>query len=226
MYKKITKKIAFLIILISPGLIHAQVDVGIKGGYGFNQYYFNTNFSQVFLPVINGGLLFQYVKDRKAGIQTSVEFTQKGWDEQTIEAGSMQFKMDFVQFNFLSLFKLNKKKENGIFVKFGPYIAYSFAGDYYEKGTGNSLTFNYDSLASSYKKLDYGIRGGVSYKFAFSSGSLQLEVLYAQGLFNMLERDPANIFQTMNQSLFINLAYTFTISRNKKKEKVKNGDGK
>lgn len=219
--KRIVGSVALTAILVFPILVRAQFDIGIKGGYGYNRYYFQKEVAQVFLPVVNGGILFQYLNHKKLGIQSSIEFTQKGWDEETIELGHAIFKMDFVQFNFLTLFKFSSKKENGLFIKFGPYVAYSFNNEYSESGNVDSLTLNYDSL-TTYKKFDYGLRLGLSYKYQLNSGSLQLEMLYAQGLFNILERDPADIFQSINQSLFINLAYTFSLGRKEKIKKTQN----
>ena len=220
--KRIIRVIALTLILVLPVEIYSQIDIGIKGGYGYSRYFFQSEITQGFLPVYNGGVLFQYLNDKKLGIQSSIEFTQKGWDEITINEGHAKFKMDFVQLEFLSLFKLSSKKENGLFLKFGPYFAYSFNSEYSESGNTDTLTLDYDSLLTSYNKIDYGLRFGVSYKLKLQNGGLQLELLYAQGLYNILERDPAGIFQSINQSLFINLAYTFTLGRRENKKKKAN----
>ena len=220
--KRIIRVIALSLILVLPVEIYSQIDIGIKGGYGYSRYFFQSEITQGFLPVLNGGILFQYLDNKKLGIQSSIEFTQKGWDEITVDQGNAKFKMDFVQFEALSLFKLSRKKENGLFFKFGPYFAYSFNSEYSESGNTDTLTLNYDSLLTSYNKIDYGLKIGVSYKLQVQNGSLQLELLYAQGLYNILERDPAGIFQSINQSLFINLAYTFTLGRRENKRKKAN----
>ena len=217
--KRIIRAVALAIILVLPVKICSQIDIGIKGGYGYSRYFFQSEITQGFLPVYNGGVLFQYLNNKKLGIQTSIEFTQKGWDEITVDLGHAQYKMDFVQLDFLSLFKLNSKKENGLFLKFGPYLAYSFNAEFTESGNVDTLTLNYDSLLTNYSKLDYGLRFGISYKLKLKNGSLQLELLYAQGLYHILERDPAGIFQSISQSLFINLAYTFTLGRRETKKK-------
>jgi len=217
--KRIIRVVALALVLVLPVEIYSQIDIGIKGGYGYNRYFFQKEMTQGFLPVYNGGILFQYLNDKKLGIQSSIEFTQKGWDEITVNKGHAKFKMDFVQLDFLSLFKLSSKKENGLFLKFGPYFAYSFNSEFTESGNTDTLTLNYDSLLTNYSKIDYGLRLGVSYKLRLKNGSLELELLYAQGLYNILERDPAGIFQSINQSLFINLAYTFTLGRRETKKK-------
>ncbi|MEN8118867.1 MAG: porin family protein [Bacteroidota bacterium] len=217
--KKIISAVVLSVILVLPVKVCSQIDIGIKGGYGYNRYFIQKEITQGFLPVYNGGILFQYLNDKKLGVQSSVEFTQKGWDEITVEQGHAKFKMDFVQFEFLSLFKFSSKKENGLFLKFGPYFGYSFNSEYTESGNMDTLTLNYDYLLTHYNKIDYGLRLGISYKFILKNGSLQLELLYAQGLLNILERDPAGIIQSINQSLFINLAYTFTFGRKENKKK-------
>ncbi len=220
--KLLFKTTLFIFILLLPFATKAQFDVGIKGGYGYNRYFFQKNyFEQGFLPVYNGGILFQYLNDRKLGVQSSIEITQKGWEEITIDNGHAQFKMDFVQFDFLALIKFSSKKENGLFIKFGPYAAYSYNSQFTETGNTDSAYFNYDSLQYFYYNLDYGVKIGLSYKIKIKSGSIQLEMLYAQGLYNVFERDATTIFQSINQSLFINLAYTFTLGGNENKTKRK-----
>lgn len=217
--KRIISSVVLAVILVLPVKIYSQIDIGLKGGYGYNRYFFQKEITQGFLPVFNGGILFQYLDNKKLGIQSSVEFTQKGWDEITVDQGNAKFKMDFVQFEALSLFKFSRKKENGLFLKFGPYFGYSFKSQLTESGNTDTLALNYDTLLTGYNKIDYGLRLGVSYKFKLKNGSLQLELLYAQGLYNILKRDPGGIFQSINQSLFINLAYTYTLRRKENKKK-------
>jgi len=218
--KSITNTFFLVLFIFSSSATKAQFDIGIKGGYGYNRYIFQKSyFKQGFLPIYNGGIMVQYLNNQKLGVQSSVEITQKGWEEITTDESSSQFKMDYVQLNFLSLIKFSSKKENGLFIKFGPYFAYSYNSSYTVSGSSDSLYFNYDSLTTSYNKLDYGLRVGLSYKFKIKHNSIQLEVLYAQGLYNILERDASTIFQSLNQSLFINIAYTFTLTR--KEERVK-----
>ena len=109
--------------------------------------------------------------------------------------------------------KLSVKKENGFFIKFGPYMGYSTSSSFNTSGNTDTLAFNYDSLSVNYKKLDYGIKIGLSYKIKIKSNSLQIEMLYTQGLFNIIDRDPVNFIQSMNQNLSINLAYTFSMGQ-------------
>jgi len=221
--KRIVRQVILTAVLFFPVLINAQFDIGIKGGYGYSRYFFQKDIiNQNFLPVYNGGILFQYLNNKKLGIQSSIEFTQKGWYEETEELDYAKFKMDFLQFDFLSLFKFSSKKESGLFIKFGPYIAYSFSSQYNYLGDVDNLALNYDSLSTAYKKLDYGLKIGLSYKIKLKNGSLQLEMLYAQGLSHILERDVAGIFQSINQSLFINFAYTYTFGRKEETVKMEN----
>ena len=221
--KYIFKTILFSLILLSSMQLKAQSDIGLYGGYGYSRYYFQKSnyFEQGIFPFYNAGIIFQYLDDKKLGIQTSVEMTQKGWVENTKENGSLLFKMNFAQLNFLSLFKLNTKKEHGLFIKAGPYLAYSYNSEYTKTGNTDSLYFDYDSIQNTYNTLDYGFLAGLSYKFIVGNGSVQIEAIYGQSLKNILERDVNTIFQSLNQTLFINFAYTYTLSRNKKKVKKK-----
>ena len=215
---RIITTIAILLWLIP---LHAQIELGVKGGYGYNRYFFAKDVKQDFLPTYNGGLLFQYLNDKKIGVQSSIDYAQQGWIEKSESGGSANFKMDFVQFNLLSLIKFSMKKENGLFIKFGPYFGYSTNSSISTSGNTDTLAFNYDSLAVNYKKIDYGIKLGLSYKIKIKSNSFQIEMLFAQGLFNIIDKDPSNFIQSINQNLTFNLAYTFAFGKKGKKEKIK-----
>lgn len=201
-------------------MLHAQIELGIKGGLGYNQYFFQKNMKQNFLPVYNGGLLFQYLNDKKLGVQTSVDYVQQGWIEKSSSGGLASFEMDFIQCNLLSLIKFSAKKENGLFIKFGPYVGYSINSSTSKSGNTDTLAIDYDSLLVNYKKLDYGLKLGLSYKIKIKSNSLQVEMLFTQGLFNIIDRDPINFIQSINQNLTINIAYTFLLGKKNKKEQA------
>ena len=209
-----------LIVWFSPSILKAQVELGLKGGYGYNRYFFQKKMKQEFLPVYNGGILFQYLNDKKIGIQSSIDYAQQGWIEKSESEGTANFKMDFVQFNLLSLIKFSIKKEKGLFIKFGPYVGYSISNSYSIKGNTDTLAFDYDSLEVNYKKLDYGVKLGLSYKIKMKTNSLQIEMLYTQGLFNFIDRDPMFFIQSINQNLTISLAYTFSLRKKEEKENL------
>jgi hypothetical protein len=217
---KKNKTITTIAILLWLTPLHAQIELGIKGGYGYNRYFFLKDVKQSFLPVYNGGLLFQYLNSKKIGVQSSIDYAQQGWLEQSESGGLANFKMDFVRFDLLSLIKFSIKKENGLFIKFGPYVGYSTNSSFSTSGNTDTLGFNYDSLAVNYKKTDYGIKLGLSYKIKIKSNSLQIEMLYTQGLFNIIDRNPSNFIQSINQNLSINLAYTFSIGKHANKEAI------
>lgn len=214
------------ILLIVPLFVFstttAQPAIGFKGGYGYGQYFFQrTAINQEFISLYNGGLVFQYLNENKAGVQTSLLYMQKGWIEKSVDGAKAEFLMDFIEFEMLSYLKFSKKKEHGLFIKFGPYIGYSFKSTYTLSATTDTLALNYDSLQTAYKKFDYGLAVGLSYTIKIKSTDLQLALLYRQGFYNILEKDPAGIFQSIGQSLFVNIAYIIPFkSRNIKSEEA------
>ena len=209
------------ILLILPLLVFsttvAQPAIGFKGGYGYGQYFFQrTVINQEFIPLYNGGLVFQYLNENKAGIQTSILYMQKGWIEKSVNGAKAEFLMDFIEFEMLSYLKFSRKKEHGLFIKFGPYIGYSYKNSYTLSDPTDTLALNYDSLQTAYKKFDYGLAVGLSYTLKIKNTDLQLALLYRQGFYNILEQDPNGIFESIGQGLFVNLAYIIPFKRRNK----------
>ena len=212
-----------LIIAISLSSITglAQIELGIKGAYGYGQYFFQNTVSQYFVPLRNAGITFIYLNEKKAGVQASLLYTQKGWIEKSIDSAKAQFLMDFAELELLSIFKFAPKKKNGLMLKFGPFIGYSFNSNYTLTGQTDTLAINYDSLQSAYKKIDYGIAAGLSYLIKIKKSNLQCSLLFKQGLNHILKKDPAGIFQSISQSLFINFIYTVSLNGKKNKNHTK-----
>ncbi len=224
MIKLILKYVFLLFFSISFLQGKAQVEIGFKGGYGYGQYFFQENFiskniSLDFMPLYNGGLVFQYLNNQKVGVQASILYTQKGWIEKTPEGGKANFLMDFAEFEFLSYLKFSKKKEHGLFIKFGPYIGYSFNSNYNRVGNIDSALINYDSLQTAYKKFDYGVAFGLSYTLKIDKSSMQIGFLFRQGFYNILNQDPTGIFQSISQGLFVNMAFTIPLFKNQRQNK-------
>ncbi len=221
LFYKIVLSIFFYTCAIIPA--SAQVEIGFKGGYGYGQYFFQENlkkdFTIEFMPLYNGGLVFQYLNNQKAGVQASLLYMQKGWIEKTPEGGRAEFLMDFAEFELLSYLKFSKKKEHGLFIKFGPYIGYSFNNNYKRIGNIDSVLINYDSLQTAYKKFDYGISFGLSYTVKIAKSSMQIGILFRQGFYNILNQDPNGIFQSISQGLFVNMAFTIPVFNNQKQNK-------
>ena len=215
LFNKILPALFFVFVFSD---LSAQIEIGVKGGYGYGQYFFQArdNIYLEFVPLYNGGLVFQYLNEQKVGVQASLIYVQKGWIEKTPEGGKATYLMDFADLEVLSYLKFSKKKEHGLFLKFGPYIGYSFNNDFSYTGNIDSVQIDYDSLQAAYKKFDYGISVGLSYTMKIKSTSLQAELLFRQGMYNILERDPNGIFQSICQALFVNFVYTIPFSRKQK----------
>jgi len=201
--------------------ISSQIQVGFKGGYGYGQYFFQENFVGKniyleFIPLYNAGLMFQYLNEKKVGVQTTFLYSQKGWTEKTAEGGKATFLMDFAELETLSYLKFSRKKEHGLFIKFGPFIGYSFNNSFTSSGNIDSTLIDYDSLQTAYKKFDYGLSVGLSYTIKIKTTDLQLELLFRQGMYNILERVPDGFFQSISQGLYVNLAYTFPLTKSHK----------
>lgn len=221
LFYKILLSALFCVFTTNP--VSAQVEIGFKGGYGYGQYFFQENlkknFSIDFIPLYNGGFVFQYLNEQKVGLQASFLYMQKGWIEKTPEGGKADFLMDFAEFEFLSYLKFSKKKKHGLFIKFGPYIGYSFNNNYNRVGNIDSALINYDSLQTAYKKFDYGIAFGLSYTAKIDKSSMQIALLFRQGFYNILNQDPLGIYQSISQGLFVNMAFTIPIFKSKSQNK-------
>jgi hypothetical protein len=201
------------------------ISLGIKGGFGYSQYFFQyptqnqLNLDFNYIKVIQKGIVLGYRDNKNWGTHLEIMLTQKAWEEEFPSSYKKRVTIEYLEFPILSSYKIGKKKSSLIIVA-GMYLATGLNMDSVNSGQlmeGDSTIVPYQDF--SYKKFDYGIKGGLAYQYMFGRNILQLEIMYSQGLQNLFGRDYFAIYRSLNQGLYANLVYKIAI-RGKQNSKI------
>lgn len=96
----------------------------------------------------------------------------------------------------------------------GMHVSYAFNAKTDSSGiiNGTSLV-NYNAL--DYSKFDYGLDGGIGLELGKDKNVFLIQLMFSQGMRNVLERDPTAIYRSLNQSLFLSMIYKVSFSKKK-----------
>ena len=208
--------------ITSTSFAQKRASIGLKGGYGFSGYYFVTDgniyadFIDVdFVPAYNTGIVFNYLS-KITGIQISMEYTQKGWIEKFKNGAASEVTIDYLEFPVLTQFRFGKKK-SGWVVNFGLYGGYVIKSR--QKSDPMELVIDQrDTMFINYRELkyntfEYGIKAGGGYELGLGKNSLQLELMFTQGMLNLFEANRLGVYRSLSQGLTFSAIYKFTLFR-------------
>lgn len=196
-----------------------RATVGLKVGTGVSNYFFVTDINlnpdlidANFIPINKAGLIFNYL-DKNAGIQFGAQYTQKGWVENFANGASAKVVLDCLEFPLLTQIRFRRYKKSGWLLLFGVY------GNYFIKAkeTMNSTPdytqdiefIKYNELL--YNTFEYGIKGGGGFELGLGKNSLQLEIIFTQGFYNLFDSDREGVYRSLSQDLSVSLIYKFTL---------------
>jgi hypothetical protein len=192
--------------------------VGFKAGYGYSQYFFRNFVEQNFVPVNQYGLVISQMNKKNFGIEIDMLYTQKAWEEKFISGYSKQVLINYLEFPFLSSYKLGKNK-SGLLFYGGMHISYALSIDSLNQGIpaeADSSIIQYAPF--EYNKFNYGLTGGIGYQLNLGRNIFQLQLMYSQGLQNLFERDYSKIYRSLNQNLYLNFIYKVSLVKRKKEK--------
>jgi len=207
--QKIYSGLFILIITLIFNPIYAQykkypadISVGVQGGITGSMVYFKPAISQTYTTGYEGGLIFRYISEKNLGIQTELNFTQKGWGETGFAR-----QMDYVEIPFMTHLYFGKKTR--MFINLGPKAGF-FLDD---RITLNDLTVQkYRHSTPVFNKLDYGFTGGFGLYTHIKKQIFQLETRASFSMSNFFQDDLAGIYDNSNyMNLSVKLGWLFKI---------------
>ncbi len=206
------------IIFFNQNFLFSQGNaaIGVKAGYGLSRYFFivatpNKPISQNFVPVYQAGVNFSQINAKNCGIQVELNYIQKAWEETLDESGIYKAAFDNIELPFLSHFRIGRKKFAWI-INLGMHISYAFNSKIDSSGVHsyNSI-INYQEL--DYNTFDYGVDGGFGFEIGKDKGIFQMQLMYSQGMRNIIDRDPTKVYRSLNQNVFLSLIYKIPLYR-------------
>lgn len=160
--------ILFTIVALSS---NAQFSVGVRGGFGAHGVYFEhpsmNNYQEPFYRA-NGGFVLIYNNDNNAGLQTEINYSQKGWQELPVTKKDSFFyrEINYLEIPFFSHFEMGFGKVRPIIFG-GPYIGWKLSEKTDSLNWGHLWypEHRYLHYEQDIRDLDYGIKLGLGLRY-------------------------------------------------------------
>ena len=215
------KKLLVLVFLLLPGLVWAQLSVGIRGGLSTSSYSYQTT-AGTRVKKVDGiaaptfALVLEYFDSKNAGVELNVQQITLGFN-QVNDAGKVN-QTEFTYLKFPVLASIFAGRSGRFQIKFGPHfgvlrqsedLTREFSG-----ATPKELP-TFGQPADSPKKGMYGLTGGAGISKLFGKSTLSAEARFAYDFTNPESQD--RIFDMSSTNLEFTLAYLFRVKERKSK---------
>lgn len=180
--------------------------IGIRQGINLNGMRFVPTQSHSRAFGYCGGIYINYLGEKHAGIQVEVNYTQKGWKEESDTIPLYQRTMSYVEIPFLSHFSFGRRLRFDF--NLGPYISYQTA--FFEDiDKPNDVEGEFYFGKKCDRLFDFGFQGGLLLGVNTKIGVFMAEFRYVQGINNLYERGEFEYFQT--NSIYGGICYQIEI---------------
>ena len=167
-----------------------QLSIGLHGGSNFSKMDFTNNQELRFAKIDNkqgfiGGVVFNFLGDKHAGVQAEINYSQKGWILNDTTSGNdidNINQIDYIDVPILTHVNVGGGKFRGIF-HIGPYIGYALSRKVKIKdnNTGAEESFDYQFSKSKDNQFDFGLIAGGGIEYKLPVGKIALEARYTFG---------------------------------------------
>lgn len=218
-------KYKYLLILCLSAMIHfsgqaqdkkKEQELAVGGSFG-------VNFSSVsFMPKVdqkmrmgyNGGATLRWITEKHLGLQTEINFTQQGWEEEFENQPQYTYNrcINYVEVPFLTHIYFGSRRFH-FFINLGPKIGY-ILGEKTESNLDgaepNRNNAQHDLPVQ--KKFDWGLCGGPGLELRTGIGSFILEGRYYYALGDLMNSTKSDPFAKSSiQNISARLTYLFPI---------------
>jgi len=227
---KLTGIIALFIFFLCGGQTYSQTDsfvpewsYGVNGGLTFSKVGFNSYFvrvPQVLFKQFSGGITVRYISENHFGIQGELNYSQRGWKEQTdtVNLNTYSRSIAYLELPVLTHIYFNLAKPVRLFFNLGPQVNFYLGEKEIDRDivddkldTNPRQTTPYYDISIQHF-FDYGLKGVMGLEFRTKAGSFILDGRYYYGLSDIFNNGKSDWFQSShNQVMGLNLTYLFRI---------------
>ena len=143
--------------------------VGANSGLILSKIDFIPAIEQQYLMGYNGGVSARFITEKHFGIQTELNFSQRGWKSDSLASHTL----NYLELPLLTHLYFGKKKVR-VIINLGPKIAYLLSEKSNDSGN--------EPVIKDWKRFDYGICGGGGLEFHTKKLAYVLEGRYYFGL--------------------------------------------
>lgn len=194
--------------IFSQGSNLSELSIGTKHGINFSKISFEPPVDQKFMLGYSGGMVVKYVSETHAGIQTEINYSQRGWTEEFDTTNTYKRRLNYFEMPILTHFVFGKKSTKAI-LNVGPNLSY-FSSDketFKLISAGDTLPYYQRKLD---KKFELGLVGGIGLQKITPIGDFQLEFRFHYGLQNIFSANKeTNLDKSQNLVYGVTLTYFF-----------------
>jgi hypothetical protein len=190
------------------------VSIGLKGGSTISQIRFYPSIDEAFFSGYTGGVVFKMMSGKHVGIQTELNYTQKGWKEITMEDVEYSRRLNYLDIPFMTRISIGKKRF-GVFFNIGPSLSFLLSEN--ESVSANTVIEYLEGEDKYYgqpidSKIDFQFTAGIGARLKMKSGNaLELETRVYGSLPNIFESKKYIYTSSQNQLSTITIAYLFSL---------------
>jgi hypothetical protein len=216
------KKIAGILICLFAALVsysqgtdfQPEWTFGVNAGATLSRMNFHPRIPQDLLIQETGGLTVKYISEKNFGIQLELNYSLRGWKEETdtvVHFNKYSRSLAYLELPLMTHLYFSLGKRARLVFNAGPQIGWNIGEKVLEKQINASeYPAYYDREVQ--RKFDYGITGGLGLEARTGVGNFILEGRYYFGLYDIFNHQRSDDFQSSsNQVIGIKLTYLFQI---------------
>jgi hypothetical protein len=217
MYKKC---FAFVLFLL-PGLVWAQLSVGIRGGLATSSYSYQAT-AGTRVKKVDGiaaptfALVLEYFDSKNAGVELNLQQITLGF-AQVNDAGKVN-QTEFSYLKFPILASIFAGRSGRFQIKFGPHFGVLRQAEDLTREYSGAIPKELPTFgqpADTPNKRMYGLTGGAGISKLFGKSTLSAEARFAYDFTNPESQD--RIFDMSSTNLEFTLAYLFRVKERTQK---------
>ena len=200
-----------------PKDFKTEIYIGAKGGMTFSKVRFYPNVIESFQQANSGGIMFRLISEPHIGFQVEVNYTQKGWKEDSIGYSRL---LNYISVPVMTHINFGNKAFR-FTINLGPEVAYMISEE--EKFKLQVPTATDDPNYRKYfnkptdTQLDFLFTAGIGMEYHLKGGStFALEGRAFYSLPNLFNPDNYPYKVSQSNGAQVTFAYLFQLNKRKK----------
>lgn len=195
--------------------------IGAKGGMTFGSVKFKPNVEQNMSTGNSAGLLFRMISEPHVGIQTELNYLQKGWEEKPLEGTAQTYvhKLNYLEIPIMTHASLGNKGYRFTF-NIGPSVAFLLSDSQgmnpADPGIPADPVIPYWGQPIDLK-VDFLFTGGIGSEYHFKrAGAISIDARVYYSLTNLYDSDKYAYDPSLTKGIQVSMAYIFRMNPGKK----------
>jgi hypothetical protein len=174
--------LTILFLILFSGTVYPQFNIGLKAGATFSNILYDekpfqvSNIQTQIKPGIMGGLTFQFIHPKNAGIQFELLYMEKGFNTKYDSSNNTRYErsIEYISLPILTHISFGKKRFQ-ISLILGSFVSYAISSsELLIDGTQEiRRTYAWDKEIDN--RFEFGLQAGIGIRNTFSFGIIEVQ---------------------------------------------------